>query len=209
MTPNMVQSQFAGFVKLDMGRVRRRTSRKTRLMMSAVRTSFQWLPQSAQELNNSSKSRSPAGDGPKTGPPPLAAQRANTRRASRRPPRVPIRQSFPRRASGRPECGTRIQRSGQDVFRRSCRAKKRVPSPQLPWLRPVLPNNPGRLGVQRALRYRAADCPHRFEYFLPYSVTGACCDLLQPRSLSGRQAEAISARSALKILEQRLAESGT
>ena len=30
MKPKTMRSQFAGFVKLDMGRVRRRTSRKAR-----------------------------------------------------------------------------------------------------------------------------------------------------------------------------------
>jgi len=42
MTPNTMRSQLAGLVKLDMGRVQRRTSRKARSMMLVVRILRQW-----------------------------------------------------------------------------------------------------------------------------------------------------------------------
>ncbi len=51
-------SQLAGLVKLDMGRVRRRTSRKARSMTFVVRTLSQCRSETRKKLNNSSRSRS-------------------------------------------------------------------------------------------------------------------------------------------------------
>jgi len=58
MTPKMIRSQLAGLVKLEMGRVRRRTSRKHRSMTLVVRTLRQCAGGTAKKLSSSSKSRS-------------------------------------------------------------------------------------------------------------------------------------------------------
>ncbi len=58
MTPKMIRSQLAGLVKLEMGRVRRRTSRKARSIMLVVRVFRQWAEGKAENVNNSSRSRS-------------------------------------------------------------------------------------------------------------------------------------------------------
>ena len=58
MTPKMIRSQLAGLVKLDRGRVRRRTSRKHRSLMLVVRTLRPCAWGTAKKLSSSSKSRS-------------------------------------------------------------------------------------------------------------------------------------------------------
>ncbi len=54
MTPKMIRSQLAGLVKLDMGRVRRRTSRKQRSMTLVVRTLRQCAGGTVKKLSSSS-----------------------------------------------------------------------------------------------------------------------------------------------------------
>src|SRR5207244_11384352 len=58
MTPKMMRSQLAELVKLEIGRVRRRTSRKQRSITLVVRTLRQWACGTAKKLSSSSKSRS-------------------------------------------------------------------------------------------------------------------------------------------------------
>jgi len=58
MTPKMIRSQLAGLVKLDMGRVRRRTSPKHRSMTLVVRTLRQCAWGTVKKLSSSSQSRS-------------------------------------------------------------------------------------------------------------------------------------------------------
>jgi hypothetical protein len=61
MTPKMMRSQLAGLVKLDMGRVRRRTSRKHRSIIplsGMVRSLRQCAWGTAKKLSSSSRSRS-------------------------------------------------------------------------------------------------------------------------------------------------------
>jgi len=53
-----MRSQLAGLVKLDIGRVRRRTSRKQRSITLVVRTFFQCAAGTLKKFSNSSRSRS-------------------------------------------------------------------------------------------------------------------------------------------------------
>src|SRR3954469_19107715 len=54
----MMRSQLSRLEKLDMGRVRRRTSRKARSMTLVVRTLIQWACGTAKKFNSASRSRS-------------------------------------------------------------------------------------------------------------------------------------------------------
>src|SRR5216684_3894931 len=58
MTPKTMRSQLSGLEKLDMGRVRRRTSRKARSMTLVVRTLIQWACGTAKKFRSASRSRS-------------------------------------------------------------------------------------------------------------------------------------------------------
>src|SRR6266446_6757352 len=54
----MMRSQLSGLEKLDIGRVRRRTSRKARSMTLVVRTLIQWAGGTAKKFSRASRSRS-------------------------------------------------------------------------------------------------------------------------------------------------------
>src|SRR5712692_8050932 len=54
----MMRSQLSVLEKLDMGRVRRRTSRKARSMTLVVRTLRQWVSGTSKKLSRFSRSRS-------------------------------------------------------------------------------------------------------------------------------------------------------
>src|SRR5260370_27829793 len=53
-----MRSQLSGLEKLDIGRVRRRTSRKARSITLVVRTLIQWAGGTAKKFSSASRSRS-------------------------------------------------------------------------------------------------------------------------------------------------------